>query len=193
MTAVTPLRRRILLSGVVVTVLALSPAAALGKAKRITRPLAGMSMVTATVDLRTGKGPTDGTFVLSRLGRGTLHADSSGFTLTGSTFVFSDTVTLVAANGDKVFATDRGTGTVTPTGITLSIVGSITGGTGRFAGATGKFTITSRSVGATSYRGPIASQTYADTWRGEISFRRGRRNPCRLGRGTAQRRRQLGA
>jgi hypothetical protein len=171
---------RLWLPIVVVTVVALSPATAAGKAKR-TRPLKGKSMVTAVVDVRTGKGPTDGEFVLTRLGRGTLHADSFGFALTGNTFTFSDTVTLIAANGDKVFATDKGTGTVTGTGITLAIVGSITGGTGRFAGATGRFTITSRSLGSTSYRGPIASQTYVDSWRGEIIYGRGKRKRCRAG------------
>jgi hypothetical protein len=170
-----PLRRLIFLSSLLLTVGALSPPAALGAAKGTDRPLRGTSTVTANVNLATGTGTTDGTFLLTHLGKGTLHADSTSFSVTGNTFAFTDTVVLVAANGDKVFGTDRGVGTLTSTGQTLSIVGSITGGTGRFADASGTFTITSRSVGVNfSIVGLIATQTYNDTWDGQISYKRHR-------------------
>ncbi len=54
------------------------------------------------------------------------------------TFVFT------AANGDTVFGTNSGQATLTPTPGVLSIVetSTITGGTGRFTGATGTFTLT---------------------------------------------------
>jgi len=51
------------------------------------------------------------------------------------TFVF------VAANGDTVFGTETGHATVTGSVAAVEENGTITGGTGRFAGATGSFTI----------------------------------------------------
>jgi hypothetical protein len=59
-------------------------------------------------------------------------------TLAGST-----TATLVAANGDSLFADGLGQGTPTENPNVVSIVETytITGGTGRFAGATGSFTV----------------------------------------------------
>ena len=52
-------------------------------------------------------------------------------------------LTVVAANGDVIFATQTGLGVPTPDPDVFSIVevSTITGGTGRFAGATGTFTI----------------------------------------------------
>jgi len=51
--------------------------------------------------------------------------------------------TLIAANGDKIFGEGSGQGTPTETPGIVSIVETytITGGTGRFAGATGNFTV----------------------------------------------------
>jgi hypothetical protein len=52
-------------------------------------------------------------------------------------------ITVVAANGDVIFATQTGQGDPTPDPDIFSIVevSTITGGSGRFAGATGTFTI----------------------------------------------------
>jgi hypothetical protein len=52
-------------------------------------------------------------------------------------------ISVVAANGDVIFATQTGQGDPTPDPDVFSIVevSTITGGTGRFAGATGTFTI----------------------------------------------------
>jgi len=59
-------------------------------------------------------------------------------TLAGST-----TATLVAANGDSLFADGLGQGTPTedPNVVSIVEVYTITGGTGRFKGATGSFTV----------------------------------------------------
>jgi hypothetical protein len=55
----------------------------------------------------------------------------------------STSATLVAANGDSIFGEGWGQGTPTGTPGIVSIVETytITGGTGRFAGATGDFTV----------------------------------------------------
>jgi len=51
-------------------------------------------------------------------------------------------LTFIAANGDRVFATDTGHAVPTAPGVvTITEIATITGGTGRFAGATGGFTI----------------------------------------------------
>ena len=59
------------------------------------------------------------------------------------TLTASASATLIAANGDMIFGVGSGQGTPTGTPGIVSIVEtySITGGTGRFAGATGNFTV----------------------------------------------------
>jgi hypothetical protein len=58
-------------------------------------------------------------------------------------FAASESATLVAANGDMIFGEGSGQGTLTGTPGVVSIVETytITGGTGRFADATGNFTV----------------------------------------------------
>ena len=51
----------------------------------------------------------------------------------------SGAVTFTAANGDQVFADVIARSTPLPTGRLIEEIGIITGGTGRFAGATGSF------------------------------------------------------
>jgi hypothetical protein len=74
------------------------------------------------------------------------------------------TATFVAANGDMVFAEITGHSEPVEPGVTVLIIesGVITGGTGRFAGATGSYTserltslITNETVG--SFEGTISS------------------------------------
>ena len=59
------------------------------------------------------------------------------------TLTASASATLIAANGDMIFGVGSGQGTPTGTPGIVSIVETytITGGTGRFAGATGNFTV----------------------------------------------------
>ncbi len=65
------------------------------------------------------------------------------FTVNTMTRLGSGTFLFTAANGDTVFGTISGQATFTPPNV-LSImeIGTITGGTGRFAGATGSFRMT---------------------------------------------------
>ena len=58
-------------------------------------------------------------------------------------FAASESATLVAANGDNLFAEGSGQGTLTETPGVVSILETytITGGTGRFTGATGNVTV----------------------------------------------------
>jgi hypothetical protein len=165
-----PLRRLIFLSSLVLAVAALSPAAALGAAKGTDRPVSGQSSSTTTVDLATGTGISDGSGQLSHLGRFTFHNDITSFTLTGpDTFSLTLTAIVVAANGDEVFTTATGTGTLTATGNELTLVSTITGGTGRFADASG--TLTSRISSVTvSMVGSTITSHDTETHKGQISY-----------------------
>ena len=57
--------------------------------------------------------------------------------------------TLTAANGDTVFGTLTALGTFVPDGAAIVEEATVTGGTGRFAGATGSFTVNRLLVEAT--------------------------------------------
>ncbi|MEK6251842.1 MAG: hypothetical protein AABM43_07840 [Actinomycetota bacterium] len=152
----------------VLAVAALSPAAALGAAKGTDRPLKGTRTATSIVNLATGTGTVDGTFRFTHLGKGIFYEEVTS-TLTGNTFVVTGTETFVAANGDKLFVTVAGTGTLTSTGTESTIVGTITGGTGRFADASGTFTATGVGV-IVSVVGSIVTSTATHTPEGQISY-----------------------
>ena len=76
----------------------------------------------------------------TQIGRYTATYEEQVDLLTGSSV---GAITLVAANGDVIFATQTGQGDPTPDPDIFSIVevSTITGGTGRFVDATGTFTI----------------------------------------------------
>jgi hypothetical protein len=141
-------------------------------------PVDGTTTATAIINTATGTGTVDGTFRFTHLGNGTFHNDLTSFTVTGNTFTFTGTATFVVADdkaagdqaeGDKVFTTSAGTGTVTSTGSESTNVHTITGGTGRFDDASGTFAIT--NVGVTvSTVGSIVTQTLTGTVVGQISY-----------------------
>src|SRR2546425_8451381 len=119
-------RRLIFLSSLMLAVAALSPAAAQGATNGTARPLKGRSTATVIVNPPAGTGTVDGTVLFTLLGKAPYHTDLTGFTVTGNTFAFTGTATFVAANGDKVFTTIVGTGTVTTTGSESTTVDTIT-------------------------------------------------------------------
>ncbi len=71
------------------------------------------------------------------------RAEDLGLISSASTF------TLTAANGDQLTGTLSGVGTLVDVGVSIVDHGIITGGTGRFADATGSFTIQRLLVEAT--------------------------------------------
>ena len=162
-----PLRRLILLSSLVLAVAALIPATALGAANGTDRPVSGTSTSTTTVDAVAGTGVSDGSGQFSHLGASTFHNDFTSITLTSpTTFTFTLTASIVAANGDVIFTTATGTGTLTATGSESTLVSTITGGTGRFADASGTFTSSIISVNTST---PGTSND-TETHTGQISY-----------------------
>ena len=79
-----------------------------------------------------------GTGTATHLGRYTLAAD---FTLTPATSTAAGQLTLTAANGDILTATFAGRSVTTAGMVAIVETATITGGTGRFAGATGSFVL----------------------------------------------------
>jgi hypothetical protein len=83
----------------------------------------------------------DGTGTATLLGKYTSHASLQ---VNVTTFVGTGTATFTAANGDTLTTSVVGQGTpntIPPTVLSIVEVYTITGGTGRFAGATGSFTL----------------------------------------------------
>ena len=80
---------------------------------------------------------------LLHLGRTTATAEETAtFTATGP--VISNTTAYTAADGDQLFVAFSGSGTPPDANLVVSVSGTetVTGGTGRFAGATGSLTRT---------------------------------------------------
>ena len=113
-------------------------------ARAVTLPFRGTLDAVESMTVRPG---TDNALVhlvgqgtATRLGRYALVAD---ITVDLATLAGSGTLTFTAANGDVLTGTVIGQATPTDGGARATIVEvvTITGGTGRFAGATGSFTL----------------------------------------------------
>ena len=137
-----PLRRLIFLASLVLAVVAMSPSAALAAAHGTDRPLTGTATGTTTLNLITGAATADLPGHLSHLGTGTGHEALTVTFTSASTLTYAGTRIFVAAKGDELFSTVTGSGTFTPTPAQSTDTGTITGGTGRFAGASGMYTAT---------------------------------------------------
>jgi hypothetical protein len=153
-TAGTPRRTIIILASVILVLLAgviafaitvLSPSAP-PTVHGAVRPLTGGGTGTLTLNLLTGAATSEFSGHLSAMGAETGY-DNLAFTPTGSgTFTYTGTRTFVAADGDKLFSAITGKGTFTRTAAHSTESDTITGGTGRFAGASGTYTDVISSV-----------------------------------------------
>ncbi len=134
----------------------LSTGVAFGAANGTNRPFnsRGSSVVTVT-GLTTAT--VDSTFVSTLIGRGTSHEDL----VRTSPTTYSDTSTVVAANGDEIF----GSGTFDTTSSIQST--TFSGGTGRFADANGTVTTTATPLVPTD-NPAVFTSTYTST--GMLSY-----------------------
>ena len=138
-------RKGLILCGLVLALAALSPASALAKAGGTDRHVKGTTSGTVTGTLGATIGVTiDLTGVATHVGKYSGHFDAVGV-ISGGEVVGDGTFTLVAANGDQLtgpfeFSSQLEFTAVHPSTAFLTI----TGGTGRFADASG--TITSQNL-----------------------------------------------
>lgn len=114
------------------------PAAALAAAGGTDRPIQGTMSGTISINPTTGAIIGDATGENSHLGESTLHFEGTVQPTGEDTYAGTAAVTLVADNGDRL----TGIADVTTTGLTTTTVVEITGGTGRFADASGTLTVT---------------------------------------------------
>jgi hypothetical protein len=139
-------RERLIIATVVLALAALAPTSALANTGGTERPLRGTESGTTTLNLATGAASADFTGALSHLGKFTGHSNVT-VTFTGpSSFAAVGKGSLEAASGDELFFDVTWTGTFTATAIQTTAVRTITGGTGRFAGASGTMTTRLSSV-----------------------------------------------
>ena len=164
-----PKRKGLILCGLVLALAALSPTSATAKAGGTDRPVKGTDSGTVTVTLGTPLGVTiDLTGVASHYGRYTVHFEGDG-EIIGGEVVGHGTFTVVAANGDRqtgtaVFSGPLPSGDVHETTAVLTI----TGGTGRFADASG--TLTSQNlVTPTCFAEPSCPGLIIETLEGELT------------------------
>ena len=165
------IRKALTLAGLVLAVAALSPAPALAAKGGTDRPLkvhqSGTSVFTPT-SASGGTLHSETTGVGSHLGKVSGTSDGT-LTFTGpGTFTIASSFTNVAANGDEFFGTITGTGTLTAQGAEVDVVSTITGGTGRFAGASGGSIGTISSVTLDS--GPPSVARTESSFKGTISY-----------------------
>jgi hypothetical protein len=163
-------RKAVAFAGLMLAFAILSPASALAKAEGTDRPIKGSGTGTITLDPVTGAftGVVPG--VSSELGKVTVQIEGAGAPTSDGTFAGSGTVTIVAASGDELTGTMTLTQTVLPTGRTTTTVAvTITGGTERFADASGTLTVICQS-GPPSLVGGLLLIKAECKFTGQISY-----------------------
>ena len=140
------LRRVLLFSSLATTFAVFGLSGPTAAANPAQGPIFGIAKGTTEVNLDTGAGTTVNQGFL--LGIGLFKGNSSStFAYTGpNTFSSTGSGTLVTANGNELFITSVGTGTLSGTAVNATTVDTITGGTGRFEGASGHITIYARGT-----------------------------------------------
>jgi hypothetical protein len=167
------MRRAITLASLILAIVVLIPASALAKSKGTNRPFKVTVSMTSVSNLETSTNHYEGTITGSHFGKGTIEGNGSfSFNEFGS-FNYGDSFVITAANGDKLFGESKGTVTAGPEGFLVSsdvnVEQPITGGTGRFAGASGVLTGTYPEV-VTSFEGPLLTFNVTGSTAGSISY-----------------------
>jgi hypothetical protein len=154
---------RWLATGLAAALLAAAPAAWAGA--NHPRPLAAACSTTFTVS-DTGVITIDGTCIATHLGKAAYHATQTAALNPDGTLALDIAGFYTAANGDILRSTLVGTGRFTPSGgVVYTTTETFTGGTGRFADASG----TAHDVGVAAYTGPT-SGTSSFVSAGSISY-----------------------
>ena len=164
------IRKLITLAGLALAVVAIGPAPALANAGGTDRPAKGSGSGIVSINVQTGAITVDAAGVGTGVGEYTSHIDATlAFTPEG-TVRAPGTQTVVADNGDQLTGTVIITGPAPTTGVhqTMSVM-TVTGGTGRFADATGTLTTTSVTT-PFSFDGVTLLESTEFTYTGEVSY-----------------------
>lgn len=161
-------------TSLILAVAALSPASASGDASGTALPIKATFSNTTVLDLATLTFHYEGTVLDSHLGKSTFEGEGSIVPTSFTTFNQSDSGVVTAANGDELFGTNAETGTALPRGLVFggaeeTLVQTITGGTGRFANATGTLTGRFKSV-FVSLAWPFVTYGVHGSSEGSISY-----------------------
>lgn len=163
-------RTAMALVGLVLAFAAVSPASVLAKAGGTDRPVTGAGTGTISLDPVTGAFTGDVPGVSSQLGKVAVHIDGVGVPNADGTITGPGTMRMVAANGDELTGTIALTQTALPGGHTMTtVVVTITGGSGRFAGASGTLTVVCDS-GPPDHVGEVLLITVHCKWTGQLSY-----------------------
>ena len=159
-----------LLAGAVLALALLGGSAALADTGGTNRPFKGTVSGPRLFDLSTGSFVADLTGTESHLGRVTYDITGTVIVTGLNSFTVSGTGGVTAANGDQLFTAFSGSGTIDAAGGTAGQSAiTVTGGTGRFAGASGeqtdRFSAPPGSLNGTTLTGPIT-----DSFTGTISY-----------------------
>lgn len=162
--------RATVLAGAVLALALLGASPALADSGGTNRQFKGTVSGPRVFDLSTGSFVADLTGNESHLGRVTQDLTGTVIVTGLNSFTVRGTGIVTAANGSKLFTAFSGSGTIDATGGTAgqSAV-TVTGGTGRFAGASGEqtdtFSAPPGSLNGTTLTGPIT-----DSFTGTISY-----------------------
>jgi len=136
-----PKHRAISTASLVLALAALLPASAAAKAGGTDRPVTGTSLGEITTNVATLGITADASGVMSHLGKYTSHFDGT-VRIVGGRTLGEGTFATVGANGDELSGTFTLNGDLPTTEVhTATVFLTITGGTGRFADASGTITI----------------------------------------------------
>jgi len=150
---------------VVLALATLNAASAPASARGTAVPIKGAGTGAISFHPATGAFTGEESGVSSHLGKYTLHLQGVGARAADGNVTGSGTVTIVAANGDQL----TGTFTLTGDGETQRVDVTITGGTGRFAHASGTLTVICVS-GPPRQEGQMLVLEHECTLKGEISY-----------------------
>lgn len=122
----------------------LGPTAALAGSRPRVRVVHGTSSITSTLNANTLSGSNQGTVHLDHIGTFTTVGTITSFSYTSTSFTSSGTTTYTTKKGAQLFGTFETSATLTGTALgdtgTFTTVTTITGGTRRFAHASGTLT-----------------------------------------------------
>jgi hypothetical protein len=158
------------LAGLVLAFAMLGPSAAVAKQGGTDRPIAAKQSGTNVIDVATGAFVINLVGTESHLGKVTAHYTGVARHTGPNTLSISGSMVEVAANGDKLYATLSGSGTLDAAlNVQGTVVNTFTGGTGRFENArgveTGTFDMTTRS-----FDGATLTCAMSLSLRGAISY-----------------------